>query len=819
MYQVVWMRLLTLIFGSSTYAISTVLGVFMFGLALGSFLIGKYIQKITNAQKIYALIEIGIGIYALLFLPLLSIVQSIHSSFFPYLYDNIFLLNIFRISLAFFIIILPTTLMGATVPLLSQILTRSVNTIGRDVGLLYAINTLGAALGAFISAFLIMPFFGMDWIFYTGSILNIIIGVVILKITPAPIAQKLKETIKKPAGDIIPITARQSLYALIAFALTGFLSMIYENAWSRALVLVFGTSVYAFATMLTTYLFGLGLGSIIVCRFIDKIKRPLSVFTLLTALMGLSIFITTPIIGRLPDYFVGVFADKDVSWHGIASIEFLVCFLIMLGPTLAGGACFPLVSRIFMHRKNFQIGRTVADVYTFNTAGCIVGSIVAGFLLIPLIGVEKSLLLGGASSILIAAGLVYLAGAVSKPGRLLVSGGLAALAVIGLWKLPCWNQKVMNSGVYTYSEFFAQSPQKSIAADMSRFRLLYHRDGPSATVAVLESLNSHEKTRFLRVNGKTDGSDGGDNYTQALLGLLPIMYCQDPKDVLVIGLGTGITLGSVLDFPVLSADCVEISPAVVEASNFFVSGNKKALGSPRANLYVLDGRTWLMAMPRGYDIITSEPSHPWQTGNANLFTVEFFRIASKRLNKGGIFCQWLPYYRMEKEHFKLLMKSFQSVFAHVHVWLANTDVLVIGSHDPLSMDYAELEKRMSLPKVESRFQSIGMDSTGDFLSFFYLDENAVKEFIAGVQDFNSDRHPVLEFQAPKFLSKKAKPDIFFNLLELSYTSRLPLTNCENIRRVHTGRITQRMKYYREWGIPKPVFDNMVYKSLPYPFAD
>jgi len=478
-----------------------------------------------------------------------------------------------------------------------------------------------------------------------------------------------------------------------------------------------------------------------------------------------------------------------------------------------------LVSRIFMHRKNFQIGRTVADVYTFNTAGCIVGSIATGFLLIPLIGVEKSLLLGGASSILIAAGLVFLAGTGSRVGKILMSGGLAALAVIGLWKLPCWNQKIMNAGVYTYSEFFAQNSRKSIEAGMSKFRLLYHRDGPSATVAVLESLESHEKTRFLRVNGKTDGSDGGDNYTQALLGLLPVMYCQNPKDVLVIGLGTGITLGSVLDFPVESVDCVEISPAVVEASDFFVSGNKNALKSPRANLYVLDGRTWLMAMPRGYDIITSEPSHPWQTGNANLFTVEFFRIASKRLKKGGVFCQWLPYYRMEKDHFKLLMKSFQSVFAYVHVWLANTDALVIGSHEPLSMDYAELEKRMSLPKVESRFQSIGMDTTEDFLSFFYLDENAVKDFVIGVKGFNSDRYPVLEFQAPKFLSKKARPDIFFELLGLSYASRLPLTNCEDIRRVHRERITQRMKYYREWRIPKQVFDTMVYESLPYPFAN
>ena len=190
---------------------------------------------------------------------------------------------------------------------------------------------------------------------------------------------------------------------------------------------------------------------------------------------------------------------------------------------------------------------------------------------------------------------------------------------------------------------------------MSPYKLLYHREGSSATVTVFQRNN----IRFLRVNGKTDGSNSTDNYTETFLGILPIMYCKNPENVLVIGLGTGITLGSVLDYPIKKVDCIEISPEVVEASHWFNEDNGFALSSPATQLHVLDGRTWLMAMPEAYDIITSEPSHPWQTGNANLFTIDFFKLATKRLKKGGIFCQWLPILSNGKRTFLPFSLFFQ----------------------------------------------------------------------------------------------------------------------------------------------------------------
>jgi spermidine synthase len=318
--------------------------------------------------------------------------------------------------------------------------------------------------------------------------------------------------------------------------------------------------------------------------------------------------------------------------------------------------------------------------------------------------------------------------------------------------------------------------------------------------------------RFLRLNGKTDGGNSSDNYTQILLGLLPVMYSKNPEKALVIGLGTGITLGSVLDYPVKEVDCIEISPEVVEASHFFDEDNGHVLSSPRVRLHVLDGRTWLMAIPETYDLIVSEPSHPWQTGNANLFTIDFFRLAMKGLKDDGVFCQWLPIYHMDKEHFRLLVSSFKKVFPSVHIWMATTDALLIGSREKLTnIDYGELQRRMAIPKIRQRLAKLEVHSPEDFLSFFYLDDDAVAKFIKGTTGVNSDNDPVLEFSAPKYLLERTKPDTFLSFLSLSYESRLPLVNAADISGIQRRRIDSRARYFRQWRIPESIIQQMLWQ--------
>jgi spermidine synthase len=812
-YEVVWSRLLTLVFGNTTYAISTVVGVFMFGLALGSYLCGKFLPKINHLLRTYALLEIGIGIYAALSIPLLSVVQLVHTELFPSIYSHPFLLNLIRILLSSLLLFFPTLFMGATMPLLSQALTRSPRCAGRDIGLLYSINTFGAAAGCFSSAFLLIPALGIQLTIYAGAGLNIFLGLLVWTLSKGLLRKDIKElnpsaaSQNKAIGGSSRITDKQSIFVLYIFIASGFLALLYEVAWSRALILVFGTSIYAFATMLTTYLLGIAFGSIVLGRFTDRVHKPIVLLAILQMVIGASVFITTPIIGRLPDYFMTFFSSKNISWGTVTFTEFIVCFLIIIVPTFASGASFPLVTRILINNQAFKIGRSVAHVYAFNTLGGILGSLMTGFILIPTIGVEKTLLLGGGANFMIAFLLSIITSDIKKSARFAWGIGAVLTGITGIILLPSWNPKVLNSGVYMYGKTMANtSGTTDVNSFMSPYKLLYHREGSSATVTVFQ----RDKFRFLRVNGKTDGSNSSDNYTEIFLGILPIMYCKNPENVLVIGLGTGITLGSVLDYPVKKVDCIEISPEVVEASHYFNEDNDFALSSPTTQLHILDGRTWLMAMDETYDIITSEPSHPWQTGNANLFTVDFFKLAIKRLKKGGVFCQWLPIYQMEKEHFRLLVSSFKKVFPYVHIWMAATDALLVGSAEELPpINYTEFHERMDMPKINQRLAKLGVNTPEDFLSFFYLDNNAVNKFIEGVTGVNSDNYPVLEFSAPKYLLSLARPDTLLSFLNLSFESKLPLANVTDLSEFQQKRLNKRAFFLRQWRIPESIIQQML----------
>ncbi len=812
-YEVVWSRLLTLVFGDTTYAISTVVGIFMFGLALGSYLCGKFVSRIKDLLKTYAFLEMGVGIYAVLSVPLLSVTQAIHTELFPSIYNNALLLNLIRILLSSLLLLFPTLLMGATMPLLSQALTRSPRSIGKNIGLLYAINPFGAAAGCFLSAFALIPALGIQFTLYTGAGLNILLGLVIWTLSKGLLREGIKESkpsvesqnksIGKPSGT----TGKQPVLVLFLFMVSGFLALLYEVAWSRALILVFGTSIYAFATILTTYLLGLALGSMILGRLADQVKNPVALLALLQMVIGASVFFATPIIGRLPDYFMILFYGKNISWGTMAFVEFVVCSLLFILPTFASGASFPLVTRIFANYRAFKIGRTVADVYTLNTLGGILGSLVAGFILIPTLGVERTLLWGAAGNFIVAAFLSMIVSDRKELVRFAWGIGSVLAAIAGIVLLPSWDPKVLNSGVYMYGTTMAKTVGTTdINSFMSVYKLLYHREGSSATVTVFQRSN----VRFLRVNGKTDGSNSTDNYTETFLGILPILYSKNPENVLVIGLGTGITLGSILEYPIKKADCVEISPEVVEASHWFSEDNGFALSSARTRLHVLDGRTWLMAMPETYDIISSEPSHPWQTGNANLFTVDFFKLATKRLKKGGVFCQWLPIYQMDKEHFRLLVSSFKRVFPYIHVWIANTDAILIGSAEDLPpINYTELQERMAIPGIKQRLAKMDVNTPEDLLSFFYLDHNAVNKLVDGVTGVNSDNYPVLEFAAPKYLLALVKLETFLSYLNLSLESELPLINAKDPRGIQQERLNKRAFFLRQWRIPEPIIRQML----------
>jgi spermidine synthase len=557
--------------------------------------------------------------------------------------------------------------------------------------------------------------------------------------------------------------------------------------------------------MLTAYLVGLSAGCLFASRFLLRYCS-IRFLAALLLINGAAILAITPVIGFLPSWFVSVFGDMKAQWHMVMAKEFLTSASLMFIPTFIGGAIFPICLQIIAQvgeRRTATTGVSTSIAYVWNTAGSIFGALSAGFVVIPLLGSERCLLI--AASLSLAGSAVAACDETSpRPLGKTYACAIILMALAAPFLFTTWNATKMNSGVYVYSKFF--DSENALEREMKNYDLIFYREG-SASVAVLESAQGH---RFLRVNGKTDGSSEGDNTTQMLLGYLPYLYAKETQNALVIGLGTGITSGCVLDLPVDSVESIEISPEVVEASRFFSALNQRVFEDQRSRLRILDGRTWLSAMPNTYDLIISEPSNPWQTGNANLFTADFFRIAGARLNEGGVLCQWIPYYNMDSSHFRLIIKSLQSVFPYVHLWMSGTDTFLISSMQPLEIKADRIRHLFEDSVVASKLKDMRIDTPSSLLSFYYLDSDSLQSMTRDVTSLNTDSFPFVEFHSPKFLLGPNRPDIFFEILETSYASSLEISDPALDS---NARILHRRGFYSRWRIPANVTEEMLRRSL------
>lgn len=739
-YEVVWSRQLTLIFGATTLAVSTVLTTFMFGLGLGSYLAGRTTDRARHPLRMYALLEAGIGAYAILFPAVLWIVEQLHRPLFGLFYAAPLPLALVRFCLAFLALLPPALLMGATVPVVGRVLISQGREVGAGAGRLYAWNTLGAALGSGLGGFLLIPAVGFRAATLIAAGINLGVATAAWRVA-APTAP----VVARAAAPSGPATAGSG-WLLACYGISGFAALAYEVVLTRVLILVYGTSVYSFSVVLTGFLLGIGLGSLLAARWMDRARDLAGPVGILQAIIGGGILATTPAYDRLPELFLALFRATRGAWGGLVSLEFLVTLGLLLVPTMAMGAMFPAASRVAALRTA-GLGRAVGNAYSVNTVGSVLGAFAGGFLLIPWLGLQRSLLVLALVNLALAAVLVWRSGWGNALRRGAAASLLLLLPILALAFLPGWDARLLNSGAYVYAPDYDRLSQgRGLRDGMQRFRLLYYKEGVTATVSVFQG-----QYLFLRVNGKTDAGDSPDNLTQRLLAHVPLLLHREAKDVLVIGLGSGVTLGAALRHPIARADVVEISPEVVEASRFFEAANGRALADPRSHLLLLDGRTWLTAGPRSYDVIISEPSNPWQTGNANLFTREHFRAARARLRPGGILCQWLPYYRMPEADFRAAIKTFHEVFPQTSLWISGSDALMIGSLDPVVLDLERLRARFREEKVRAHLAEVGITTPTAFLGHFLLGEKGVRGFVQGDWARHTDDRPILEFSGPRAL--------------------------------------------------------------------
>ncbi|MFQ5427793.1 MAG: fused MFS/spermidine synthase [Thermodesulfobacteriota bacterium] len=753
-YELVWIRLLILAFGSTQFAITTVLVTFMAGLALGSLIFGRIVDRVARPLLVYAIIEIVLGLYCITSPQVFLLVRDLYAAFsWGGEGVNYASFEWIQFILSFSALIIPTTLLGGTLPALVKYLASASGRVGFHTAVPYAVNTLGAVAGCLATGFFLLYFLGLKATLYSAGVLDLLVGaaVYLLYCRTGSIAIKEPGAGQAGKGAHDGLLSRNAVI-IAAFVISGFCSLSYEVLWTRVFSLVIGSSVYAFTIMLATFLAGIGAGSILFAPYVDRVKKPLVWFAALEGVIGFTGLFSIFIYKKLPFIFYSLKQAFDEQFILFQIIQFGLCATIIIIPTLCMGALFPLVGRIYT-RGHSTIGQKIGNLYFSNTAGSIFGSFAAGFILIPFLGVQNGVTITTALNIFIA--IIILSLTELRPAvRGAISAAFIAVFFISALSLPPWEKMVMTTGLYVNP--LEKGEVESLEKGQRKDRLLYYREGINAVITVRERVENNRTIRTYQANGKQEALsiNGLATGAWAALGHVPMLLHSGPaEDALLVGLGAGITLGAMEYYPMKSVDVVEIEPAVAEAAGFFSRSNNNALADPRVRMHIADGRSFLFSTEKKYDVIISAVSDPWITGVANLFTYEYFSGLRDKLKEGGTVAIWFQNYRATPEEVRIGLNTFASVFPHIGIWFHYTDALdliVTGAMEPQRVDINELKERFKNAGVRRALSYIEVEEPVDFFDLFLIDDEDLRGYI-GETMLNTDERPLIEFTLPRHL--------------------------------------------------------------------
>ncbi len=754
-YEVIWVRLTGLVFGNTSFSIATVLGAFMAGLALGSWLLGRLADRYERPLRMYGLLEILIGVSAILVPIAFRSMEGIYWGLAPTL-SSVAGADLFvRFISSFAIMVVPTFLMGGTLPVISRFFVNSTSEVGSQLGKLYALNTFGAALGTLGAALILIPGFGMQLTTIWIAALNVGLGLLAIRIDlgqePTPVWGETRTI--EPAEHSGSARSRDRLVA-VTLMVSGFAALIYEVAWTRALSAMIGSSTYAFAIMLVTFLAGIGLGSTWASRFRPSASiRMLGLLQLGVAFGGL-VFL----VGYLwaPYLLVSMIRALFYSFPAVLTVQFVVCASLMILATFFMGATFPIGAQLYSNRLQV-LGQRIGSIYSINTVGAIFGSVAAGFVLVPVIGTERTILMG----MFLNSAMALLLLSDAHPRVALTrwaAVGMLIVSTVSMRGEVFWDPDSLDRGVLIYARQFEARPQLRLAEHYADTDVVYFEEGNNANISVRRGANYVG----LRTNGKVDASNGDDMTTQLLIGYLPGFHHPAPEKTLVIGYGAGITTGVAAVFPeTLRVDCVEIEPAVLGAAPWFDELNRRSYDDPKVNIIEGDARNFLNVTSETYDIIISEPSNPWIAGIGSLFTAEFYELAASALEPDGVFAQWVQLYELSPEDVRMVLGEFQRQFPEVSVWeMGVGDLVLLGSRQPLRFDTDRMERLVASDETVRRdfAEHLELNDPLGIFATYTLSSDEVEQFAARAVR-NTDDRPLLEFNAPR--------NLFSDTLELN----------------------------------------------------
>jgi spermidine synthase len=721
-YEVTWQKYLATLLGSHAEATAGVLAIFLGGLSAGYAIFGRITRRRASRAKAsgrssglltyYAVVEGGIGAYALLFPWLFGLVSRL-SLLVPSANEGIAFA--FDLSLCVLLIGLPAVLMGGTIPILTLALARDREHATRVHAWIYAANTAGACAGALAAAFLLIPRLGLDGVLYAMGAMNLLAGgaFALLGSLGAGVEPALDG-----AGAADARVRRFAGYALAAL-LAGFAMMALQTILNRVAALSLGSSHFTFAVVVAVFVLCIAAGSLAVSAF-RRIPRWILVAS--QWLLAILLFLLYGWIEDAPYWayvIAGIFSREEIAFYPYQVATAASLFLVFAVPIGLSGALLPL---LFHHLRGevSELGAVAGRLYSWNTVGSLLGALLGGHLLLLWLDLDGVFRVALAALVLQAAILTVLV--------LRLSAALVALLVVlpilaGLWTLPGWAPERLAAGLFRHHE---RSERDLEGADaffekLDDANIIFHEDDPTATITVTEFPRVKGRmNRGILTNGKSDGSVVHDYPTTAMLALLPALLAEKPESCFVIGYGTGVTVGELAALTwVRSIEVAEISRAVIEAAPLFDEGNLGASKNPKVSIERGDAYRTLRRKEKGkLDVIVSEPSNPWVTGVEMLYSIEFLEAARERLSPGGVYAQWLHLYETDRETLELGLRTFAAVFPHVSVWFTlDSDILLLGfKRSDRALDVGEMASRFARADFSAGFQRAGIPTVAALLA-------------------------------------------------------------------------------------------------------
>jgi spermidine synthase len=743
-YQVLWLRLLGLVFGVTIYAASTVWASFMAGLAFGSLAAGVLADRVRRPLMWFGGCELLIGATALATPLALERLQQAYVRLYPSLAGSLPLLTLVRFAFSFVVLLVPAVLMGATLPLVVKSSVFRSDRLGRHVGMLYATNTAGAIVGTLSAGLYLIPQRGIHGTFVAAATINLLVGICAIvagRVAAPPPALTVsagghapiaRQAQMAPAGSGPGGAARDEgrrRLVLLVFGISGFTALALEVVWFRTLTLFLRPTVYGFALMLAAVLAGIAVGSYAVTPILDRRGRWISVLATLEFAISLAALFSFGLL-------VNLNASADRMRPLLTSIvdEWLVYPLVgsvqAIFPTaILMGAAFPIGLRLWS-ASGGDAGptraRRIGTFYAVNVAGSIAGSIVAGFFLLPNLGSRWSIILLAAMSF--GCGLGLLARSEwRRTTRLFAGAAMSVVFVLGVWRSPD-----------PFDQF--------VALRYPRQRIVWREEGVEATVVV----HARNDELTLSVNGNHQASTGRAMvHGHRMIGHLPMLLHWDPRSALVIGLGGGATAGAVSVHDNVEVDVVELAGAVTRGARFFSSINDSLLSRSNVHLRVDDGRNYLMLTPQRYDVVTADVIHPIYAGSGNLYSQEYFRLIRRVLKPGGLAIQWVAGTDAE---YKLIARTFLSVFPDATAWGDGT--LLVGGTGPLRLSRRRFEQNVQLPGTLQGARDLGAPTFDQLLGLFRAGSEELRTFVGPGLILTDDR-PLVEY----FLSLPRDRDV------------------------------------------------------------